>query len=122
MILAAFSLWTVVPLSWVWVGSRISATQAPSGGPYMVVLVGFVATVLVIAWVLGRLNRAYRGLTGTDTVAPIRPTWLKSMRDDSGAPAEPTVLEAVVVISVGMAILSGGAWFFLLAGSPLPNQ
>jgi hypothetical protein len=121
MIVAALSMWTVIPLGWVWIGSRISKTQDPAGGPYMVVLVGIVVSILLISWLLGRLNRIYLHLTGSNTVEPIRPAWLKSLRD-SEAQRYPTVLETVIVASVVLAILSATAWFFLLAGSPLPNQ
>jgi hypothetical protein len=122
MVVAALSMWTVIPYSWIWVGSKISKTQDPSGGPYMVVLVGIVTSILVISWLLGRLNRVYVHLTGTNTVAPIRPTWLKSMRDDASAPRYPTVLETVIVTSVILAVVAMAGWFLFLAGSPLPNQ
>jgi hypothetical protein len=121
MIVAALSMWTVIPLGWVWIGSRISKSQDPAGGPYMVVLVGIVVSILVISWLLSRLNRLYVHLTGTNTVEPIRSSWLKSMRD-TGRHHYPTVLETVIVASVVLALLSMTAWFFLLAGSPLPNQ
>jgi len=122
MIVAALSMWTVIPLSWVWVGSKISETQEPSGGPYMVVLVGIVTSILLISWLLGRLNRIYVHMTGTNTVAPIRPAWLKSMRDERAAVNNPTVLETVIVTSVILAIIAMATWFFVAAGSPLPNQ
>jgi hypothetical protein len=122
MIVAALSMWTVIPLGWVWIGSRLSNTQDPAGGPYMVVLVGIVVSILVVSWLLGRLNRAYVHLTGTNTVEPIRANWLKSMRDTAGVPNYPTVLETVIVTSVILAILAMTVWFFVAAGSPLPNQ
>ncbi len=122
MIVAALSMWTVIPLGWVWIGSRISKTQDPAGGPYMVVLVGIVVSILAVSWLLGRLNRVYVHLTGSNTVAPIRPAWLKSMRDSEAARPYPTVLETVIVASVVLAIVAATAWFFWLAGSPLPSQ
>jgi hypothetical protein len=122
MVVAALSMWTVIPYSWIWIGSQISKTQDPAGGPYMVVLVGIVVSILVISWLLGRLNRLYVHLTGTNTVAPIRPAWLKSMRDDRGMPHQPTVLETVIVTSVILAVVAMAGWFLFLAGSPLPNQ
>ncbi len=121
MVIAALSMWTAIPLGWVWVGSQVSNGQAPSGGPYMVVLVGIVVSILLISWILGRLNRVYMHLTGTNSSEPVRPAWLKSLRD-SEQKHYPTVLETVIVTSVVLAILSMTAWFFLLAGSPLPNQ
>ena len=122
MIFAALSMWTVIPLGWVWLGSQLSSGQAPAGGPYMVVLVGIVVSILLISWVLSRLNRVYMHLTGSNTVEPIRPAWLKSLRDSEAPRSYPTVLETVIVASVVLAIVSMTAWFFLAAGSPLPNQ
>jgi hypothetical protein len=122
MIIAALSMWTVIPLGWVWVGSQISSGQAPAGGPYMVVLVGIVVSIFLISWLLGRLNRIYMHLTGSNTVEPIRPAWLKSLRDSEAPRGNPTVLETVIVASVVLAIVSMTAWFFIAAGSPLPNQ
>ena len=122
MLVAALSLWTAIPLTWIYIGSKLSSTQFPSGGPYMIVFVGIVTSILIISWLLGRLNGLYIRITGTNTVAPIRPAWLKSMRDAPTAPRAPTVLETVIVGSVVLAAIAAGLWFFLLAGSPIPNQ
>ena len=86
MLLAAFSLWTVIPLSWVYIASKVSHTQFPSGGPYVVVIVGILASVLFVAWLIGRLNDLYIRITGTNRLGPMRPAWLKSMRDTGPGP------------------------------------
>jgi hypothetical protein len=122
MLLAALSLWTAIPLSWVYIASKLSHTQFPSEGPYMIVAAGFVASVVVVAWLIARLNRLYMRITGTNRLAPMRPTWLKSMRDVSSPVASTTVVEAVLMGSVLLAALALTVWFFLLAGSPIPNQ
>ncbi|HEY0318704.1 MAG TPA: hypothetical protein VGC49_10495 [Solirubrobacterales bacterium] len=122
MLLAAFSLWTAIPLSWVYIASKVSHTQFPSGGPYAVVAVGILASVLVVAWLIGRLNNLYIRITGTNRLQPIRPTWLRSMRDTTPVQSSVTVVEAVLMASVMMAALALTVWFFLLAGSPIPNQ
>ncbi len=122
MLLAAFSLWTAIPLSWVYIGSKVSETQFPSGGPYAVVAVGIVISILIVAWLIGRLNNLYIRITGTNRLAPMRPTWLKSMRDTSPVTNSVTVVEAVLMASVMLAALALTLWFFLLAGSPLPEQ
>lgn len=122
MLLAAFSLWTAIPLSWVYIASKLSETQFPSGGPYAVVAVGIVASILVVAWLIGRLNNLYVRLTGTNRLEPIRPGWLKSMRDSGPVRSSVTVVEAVLMSSVMLAGLALTLWFFLWAGSPLPNQ
>jgi len=122
MLLAAFSLWTAIPLSWVYIASKLSQTQFPSGGPYLIVAVGIIASILFVAWLIGRLNSLYIRLTGTNRLEPIRPTWLKSMRDTGPVRSSVTVVEAVLMASVMLAALALTAWFFLLAGSPIPNQ
>jgi hypothetical protein len=122
MLLAAFSLWTAIPLSWVFIASKVSHTQFPSSGPYAVVIVGIVASVLFVAWLIGRLNNLYIRITGTNRLGPIRPTWLKSMRDTGPVKGSVTVVEAVLMGSVMLAALSLTVWFFLAAGSPIPNQ
>jgi hypothetical protein len=122
MLLAAFALWTAIPLSWIYIASKLSQTQFPAGGPYAVVAVGIIASVLVVAWLIGRLNDLYVRITGTNRLAPIRPAWLKSMRDTGGLQSSVTVVEAVLMGSVMLAGLALTVWFFLLAGSPIPNQ
>jgi len=122
MLLAAFSLWTAVPLGWIYIGSKVSHTQFPSQGPYFVVAAGIVVTVLFVAWLIGRLNRLYVQLTGTNRLSPMRPAWLKSMRDTSPRAGTTTVVEAVLMSSVVLAATALTFWFFFLAGSPIPNQ
>ncbi len=122
MLMAALSLWTAIPLSWIYIASKVSHTQFPSGGPYFVVAAGIIVSVLVVSWLIGRLNRLYIQITGTNRLAPMRPTWLKSMRDTSPAAGTTTVVEAVLMGSVLLALLCLTVWFFLLAGSPIGNQ
>jgi hypothetical protein len=122
MLLAAFSLWTVIPLTWVYIASKVSHTQFPSGGPYLVVIVGILVSVSIVAWLIGRLNDLYVRITGTNRLNPIRPAWQRSMRDSLPAPASVTVVEAVMMSSVVLAAIALTVWFFLLSGSPIPNQ
>ena len=122
MLVAAFSLWTAIPLSWVYIASKLSETQFPSGGPYAVVAIGIFSSIMVVAWLIGRLNNLYIRITGTNRLAPIRPTWLKSMRDTGPVQHSVTVVEAVLMAAVMLAGLALTLWFFFLAGSPLPEQ
>lgn len=122
MLFAALALWTAIPLGWVYIGSKVSDTQFPSQGPYAVVAVGILVTIVLDAWLIGRLNGLYMRVTGTNRLSPMRPSWLKSMRDSSPPVGSTTVIEAVLMGSVLLAVVVFVAWFFLLAGSPLPNQ
>jgi hypothetical protein len=122
MLLAAFSLWTLIPLGWVYIASKLAHSQFPSIGPYMIVIVGIIVSVLVDAWIIGRLNDLYIRVTGSNRLVPARPGWLKSMRDAAPVRQSVTVVEAVMISSVMLAALALMTWFFLLAGSPIPNN
>lgn len=123
MVLGAFSMWTVIPLGWIWIGSKVSQSQAPSGGPYMIVFFGIVISICAMAWMLSRLNQLYVRITGS-TRLPKRylPAWRKSLSDERGSPYGMSVLEAVILTSVLLAGLAMATWFFIAAGSPLPSQ
>ena len=122
MLLAAFSLWTAIPLSWIYIGSKVSHTQFPSGGPYAVVIVGIIASVVLVAWLIGRLNNLYIRITGSNRLEAPRPAWLRSMRDTTQVRGSVTVVEAVLMSSVMLAAVALTFWFFFLSGSPIPNQ
>lgn len=122
MLLAAFSLWTAIPLSWIYIGSKLSQTQFPSGGPYAIVAVGIVVSILFVAWLIGRLNNLYIRITGTNRLETVRPNWLKSMRDTAPVRGSVTVVEAVMMASVMLALLAFTIWYVFWAGSPIPNQ
>jgi hypothetical protein len=123
MVVGAFSMWTVIPFGWIWIGSKVSDTQEPSGGPYMVVFVGIVVSICTMAWILSRLNRVYVRITGSARL-PRRylPAWRKSLSDERGSPYGMSVLEGVILASVLLACLAMAIWFFIAAGSPLPSE
>jgi hypothetical protein len=122
MLIAALALWTAIPVGWIFIGSKVATTQFPAEGPYAVVAIGIVVTIVLDAWLIGRLNALYMRITGTNRLAPMRPSWLKSMRDTGAGAGTTTVVEAVMIGSVMLAGLVFVGWFFLLAGSPIPNQ
>jgi hypothetical protein len=122
MLLAALSLWTALPLAWLYIGSKVSHTQFPAEAPYAVVIVGLTASIVIVAWLISRLNRLYMEVTGTNRLAPMRPSWMRSMRDTSIPSSTTTVVEAVLMGSVLLAALALSTWFFLLAGSPIGHQ
>jgi hypothetical protein len=122
MLLAALSLWTALPLSWLYIGSKVSKTQFPAETPYAVVIFGLILSIVLVAWLISRLNRLYVEVTGTNRLAPMRPAWMRSMRDTTAPASSTTVVEAVLMGSVMLAGLAFAGWFFLLAGSPIPKQ
>ncbi len=122
MLIAALALWTAIPVGWLYIGSKVSETQFPAEGPYAIVAVGIIVSIVLDAWLIGFLNGLYMRITGTNRLAPMRPSWLKSARDSSPMRGTTTVVEAVLMGSVMLAVLAFVGWFFLLAGSPIANQ
>ena len=124
MLVLAFSLWTVIPLAWIWIGSRVSSTQAPSAGPYMLTFFGIVASIVIIAIVLSWLNGLFVRLMGTTEVRDIYPRaeWMRSLSDEREHVRSWTVMEVVIVLSLVGAVVAMSIWFFFIAGSSLPNQ
>jgi hypothetical protein len=122
MLVAAFSLWTVIPFGWIWIGSKLSASQAPSAGPYMVVFFGIVVSIVIVVLVLAWLNRLYEDLLGTTEVHVERAVLWRSLSDERKPHRRWSVMEAVLLASVLVAFLAMGIWFLFVAGSPLPSQ
>jgi hypothetical protein len=121
MFIAALSLWTAVPLGWIYIGSKLCQTQFPTAVPYAVVAAGVTASILIITWLIGRLNGLYVSITDTSSMAPVRPPWLNSIGDTSSTVGPTTVIEAVLMSSALIAALALMVWFFLLANSPPPS-
>lgn len=122
MAIGGFSLWTVVPLGWIWIASQLTNTQQPHFSSYMLVLFGIIASIFVIAKGLAALNRRYLRVTGTgEDGTRIPMPWMRSMRDEQRV-IRATALDIVLVSSALVAILCMVVWFFVIAGSPLPGQ
>jgi heme/copper-type cytochrome/quinol oxidase subunit 2 len=104
MLLGCVFLWVGVPLGWLWIGSQVQAS-ASVGTAVLVTLLGAVVTIVVVAPLLARLNRIH--------------VELREARDQPVG--KYSVLEVMLVVSAGIAVLGFGIWFFGFAGSsPLP--
>jgi hypothetical protein len=121
MSVAALFLWVGIPIGWLWIGSQLVSSSQPSMGPYAVVAVGIIASVVIDAMILSRLNRTYQRVTETDGQVRIQLPWMKSMRGEREAPRQTTVLDIILIGSVTLAGLTMLLWWVLLAGSPLPS-
>jgi MFS family permease len=124
LVMAAGSIvmWLVSPIAWLWVASRMTSSSQPSLGPYLLVIVGMIVTAFVIGKFLGVVNRAHMRVTGRLTDKREQAAWMKSMRGDRrGVHNDRGVLEQVMAISVGLALVLFGIWFFAFAGSSLPT-
>src|SRR5436309_12569032 len=100
MLLAAFSLWTVIPFGWIWIGSKLSSSQAPSAGPYMLVFFGIVVSIITVVFILAWLNHLYERLVGTTKVNMERVMLWRSLSDERRTVRQWSVMEAVLLTSV----------------------
>lgn len=121
MATAAMTLWVGIPLGWLWIGSQMVDSSQPSMGPYMVVVVGIIASVVLDALLISRLNRQYERVTGSRGNVRVQLPWMKSMRGEREKPREVTVLDAIMVGTVALAGICALLWFVFLAGSSLPG-
>jgi multisubunit Na+/H+ antiporter MnhB subunit len=121
MAFAAMFLWVGIPLGWLWIGSQLVDSSQPSMGPYMVVVVGIIASVVIDALLISRLNREYERVTGSHGRVRMQVPWMKSMRGEREKPREISVLDAIMIGTVTLAGLCALLWFIFLAGSPLPT-
>ena len=121
MVILAFSLWTVIPFGWIWIGSKVSTTQAPSAGPYMLVFFGIVLSIVVVAVLLSWLNNLFVRLMGSTELSLDRVRLVRSLSDERRPLRQWSVMEVVIILSLGGAVLAMGFWFFVLAGSPIPS-
>ncbi len=127
-IVGALAIGFGVPLAWVWIGSKIQGTTGESSvdsSTAAVMLVGIVFTYMAILFVAGWTQDRLRGdgEEGAEEPRPVRHPWTRSTRDEPYRPGERklTPIEAIFVTTAIVASVAFMAWFFLFAGSPLPN-
>jgi heme/copper-type cytochrome/quinol oxidase subunit 2 len=100
MLGAGLVLWIGVPVGWLYIGSQVQGATNSVGTAIAVMMVGVVVSILAIVPVLGWLNRKHlelREARGLET---------------HGA----TALEAVMTVSVAVAVIAFSVWFFLIEG------
>lgn len=121
MLAAAIFLWLGIPLLWLYIASQLVNSSQPSMGPYMVVVVGVIASVVLDAVLISRLNRRYEQVVGGGSEVRVQLPWLKSMRGERERPRDMSVLDIILIASVTLAGLTFAVWFFGFAGSSLPS-
>ena len=76
----------------------------------------------VIGKLLGYLDRAHSRLTGRVDDTRRSAAWLRSMRGERTSNRRGGVLDKVMIVSVGCAVVLFAIWFFAFAGSSLPTN
>lgn len=121
MAAGSVAMWLVVPVAWLYLGSQMQTGSTPSLGPYLVVLGGIVVSMVIIGKLLARLDRIYSAVVGARRQDRVQMPWHKSLRGDRDSGHQRTILDAVMLVSVSIALVAFGIWFFLFAGSSLPS-
>jgi hypothetical protein len=121
MAIGSVVMWIGVPLGLIYLASRLADSSKPSMGPYVLILVGLVVGMMAVGKLLGALDRCHGRVTGVDDGKPEQAAWMKSMRGDRERKRRRSVLDSVMIVSVGVALLLFGIWFFAFAGSSLPG-
>jgi hypothetical protein len=121
MAVGSVGLWLVIPLAWIYAVSHTVKSTQPTLGPYMLILFGVPTSMFIFGKLLYRLNGAYERLTGQESEVRVQLPWHRSMRGERTTGRRTTVLELVMMISVAIALVAFGIWFFFFAGSSLPN-
>jgi hypothetical protein len=118
MVLLSLAMWIVVPVVWLWIGSQLTESQQAQGGPYFVVGVGILVSIIAIGFVLARLNYAYiRLMRSAADSGRVHATWLRSARTSQEGYAR-GILDVILMGSALIAVLAMAVWFFFFAGSP----
>jgi heme/copper-type cytochrome/quinol oxidase subunit 2 len=100
MLGAGLVLWIGVPLAWLYIGSQVQGATDSVGTAIAVMLVGVVVSIVAVVPMLAWLNRKHlelRAARGLDTHGQ-------------------TALEAVMTVSVVIAVLVFVVWFFVIVG------
>jgi hypothetical protein len=121
MAIGSVVMWIGVPVGLIYLASRLADSSKPSMGPYVLILVGLVVGMMAVGKLLGALDRYHGRITGLDDGKPEQAAWMKSMRGERERKRRRSVLDSVMMISVGVALLLFGIWFFAFAGSSLPG-
>lgn len=115
MAIGSVMMWIGAPVGWIYVAAQLSDSSQVGMGQIVLIVVGIPATMVFIGKGLGRLNEKYAELTGSTNEVKIRAPWMRSMRDERDLHRPRTVLDVVMVLSVGTALIVFGIWFFFFA-------
>lgn len=121
MAVGSVVMWIGVPIGLIYLASQLADSPKPSMGPYLLILVGLPVGMMIVGKALGALDRYHGRLTGLDDGKPQQAAWMKSMRGERERKRRRSVLDSVMIVSVGIALVLAAIWFFGFAGSSLPG-
>jgi len=95
-------LWLGVPFGWLYVGSQVQGATSSLSLALLTMLVGVVASIVVIVAALGWLNLKHGQLREA-----------RGLESHGGA-----ALEAIMTVSALIAVIAFVVWFFVIEGPP----
>ena len=105
MFVGSLVMWLGTPLLWLWVGSQVQGSTSSLSLALLVMGAGVLVTVWLLATILAKLSTIYRA---------------NALARGEADPGH-GVLESVLIVAAGVAIVVFGVWFLLFAGaSPIP--
>jgi MFS family permease len=117
MVVGSITLWFLNPMFWLWVTARLQTTQ-PSMAPYLLMLLGILATAIASAKMLAMLNRRYAAVMGDNTVN-IHLPWARGLGGEHEKKlTKVTVLDVVMTLSVIAAAIALLTWFLIVKPTP----
>jgi hypothetical protein len=120
----AVNIWTGAPLLALWVGARLVGQAALSMQGVLIVVAVLAILVFTLTVLLTWINQVYLDLVKARRAAR-QPQWLSHLGDEPEREvkrwASFSTIEQIVVASVYVAAIALLAWFFFIAGSPLPQ-
>jgi hypothetical protein len=100
MVVGSLVLWVGVPVGWLWIGSQIQGSTGSIGTALAAMMFGVLVSVLALAAGLAWLNGVH-----------------VHMREARGLPeSEHSLLERVLVVTAGIALVGFTVWFLGFAG------
>ena len=121
MAIGSVMMWIGLPVALLYIASKVADSPRPSMGPYLLIIIGLPVGMVLIGKALVALDRNHARITGLDDGRPQQAVWMKSMRGERERQRRRSVLDIVMVVSVGVALLASAIWFFGFAGSSLPG-
>jgi hypothetical protein len=113
-------LWIGIPAGWLFIASRLSSDYPKI---YLLALLFCPITMIAFALFLVRVNDRYVSLFPEPQAHRPRgrEAWLGAVGADRSTRRPWPALETFMSISVALAVVALGVWFFFFAGSSLPT-
>jgi hypothetical protein len=119
MALGSLVLWIGSPALWLWLTSKLQPGAQASMGPYLLLLVGIIATSVALAKGLAKLNALYSKATHSEAIVNLHLPWHRMRGAEHESRVRPvTVLDVVMVASVIVAATSFAIWYFVVQPTP----